>query len=128
MGLPHFERAGDPSLQYSNASLAALNCSYAELWHNLSPTLYYLASGIQWCRRGRSMTSVNWMYPSNGRSGNGSLVFAFESHDIASTREKLQEINVMHAGPASFSTFLENRISPTNYGHALRLYYLSQAS
>jgi hypothetical protein len=51
------------------------------------------------------MTSVDWMYPSKGRSGNGSLAFAFEIHDIASTREKRQENNVTHAGLETFSTF-----------------------
>ncbi len=51
------------------------------------------------------MASVDWMYPSKGRSGNGSLAVAFEIHNIASTREKRHEIKEAHAGLASFKTF-----------------------
>jgi hypothetical protein len=50
------ERAGYPSLQCSNALLAALNCWYAELWCNLlwqAPTLH-LAS--------KCVDDVGWLY------------------------------------------------------------------
>jgi hypothetical protein len=53
------------------------------------------------------MASVDWMYPSKGRSSNGRLAVAFEIHNIASTQEKPHEIKETHhdAGLALFKTF-----------------------
>ena len=59
------------------------------------------------------------MYPSKGKSGKGSLAFAFEIHDIASTREKRQEIKETHAGLASFKTLSRIWASQANSGGEL---------
>ncbi len=65
-----FERAGDLLLSYSNTSLGALNSWYALLRDSLPLTFSHIASCIHWCRRGRSMSTVNYMYPLKGRSNN----------------------------------------------------------
>jgi hypothetical protein len=68
------------------------------------------------------------MYPSKGKSGKGSLAFAFEIHDTASTREKRKEIKETHAGLASFKTLSRIWASQANSGGELRLYYYGQSS
>ena len=100
LGLPPLERAGDPSLQYSNASLDSLNCWYAALRDSLPLTFSHVASGIHRCRRGRSRAPSDCMYPSQDRSDNRILLLAFDTHDAASAREKRQEINVTRSGLA----------------------------
>ena len=98
LGLPPSERAIEPTWQYSNASLAALNCWYAKLWFNLPLTFCHIASGIHQCRRGTSRASSACMYPSKGRVDNGMLALAFETHNAASAREKRQDINLTLSG------------------------------
>ena len=105
-GLPPCERAGDPSLQNSNTSLAALNCWYATQTDSLPFTFTHVASCIHRCRRDRSRGSVDCMYPSKGRSDSRILFLAFDTHDAASAREKRQVIYVTHPGLASLRTFV----------------------
>jgi hypothetical protein len=54
------------------------------------------------------------MYPSKGRSGNGTLSFAFDTHDAAAAREKRQEINVTLPGFAWF-ILLHNFLPNTGF-------------
>jgi hypothetical protein len=68
------------------------------------------------------------MYPSKGRSGNGTLSFAFDTHDAAAAREKRQEINVTLPGFAWFIIFAKYRLSPTECGAPIQLYYWLQSS